>query len=140
MPKCFSDQSFGSLANVQSSSLNCSDGILLGCALCAVITFKGYCYAGGKGIPYRCCFQTDRDEQIAIKGEFVVCEISPYRHSMLIDSDHVLLGYYDQSHRRLQTDKFTRCTIEIKVSDDSSHASGSWNLKCCGVFPIYAQA
>lgn len=118
----FSNQSSGSSLNIEMLPVDSSGIKFLGFALCLVVAFKRYHYKGNFSVdvPYECCLRTDHGNLVTYHGKLTVAAERNHNDSILIDSDHVLLGYDDYSRVKMSVNNFTACKVTFKTPADSS--------------------
>ncbi|KAK0599569.1 hypothetical protein LWI29_006466 [Acer saccharum] len=142
IPNCFSYQSSGSLVNIPVLRQALVNRKFMGFAICAVLGFQEqefHHYHGGISVGVYCHFETC-DDQIGFP-RYDQYNVGP----VFIDSDHILLGYCSFSKFYKSSQNIKRVLAIADVSDyvdislEFKAYSPSYKVKCCAVYPIYAE-
>ncbi|KAL5843294.1 hypothetical protein ACOSQ4_009252 [Xanthoceras sorbifolium] len=148
IPEWFSYQNSGSLVNVQVLRHNWDEARrYMGLALSVVIGFEEY-YNDyqGLGVHYEYHFETsDGYRSVKFTGQdFTLCNWQEDDQRILIDSDHILLGYVLSSQpfaKLLRFDcDYAVISFEFKVQDSLGEPLKGCKVKYCGVHPIFLES
>ncbi|KAK0576411.1 hypothetical protein LWI29_016999 [Acer saccharum] len=127
IPDWFDYQRIGSLITIRLPRDNRK---LVGFALCTVIAFEKYC-DDGHGV--RVGFKNHYSDTVDFCGSLTVCDTQKHNHTISINSDHIVQGYYPFSNAT------GFLSVEFYPQNFDGQPLANCKVKNCALCPLYAE-